>query len=160
MISAFARRAVASAVVTAALLGGAGCGDEATSGNEPATAGTPRSAPSFTRLVALPRIGELSWRCETGSDGPRFATKLAIGSAGATVRGEVNVGGRSRRLRVDPGEELDTGLTSSVSQRWTLVHRHAPATIRAHVDVEFGLEGAAGDCVVRDLRLRERTEHP
>jgi hypothetical protein len=154
-----ARRAVGVTFVIAALLGFAGCGEQAVSVDPAPTTASPPGTP-LRPLLALPAIGALSWRCETAGDEVRFGTRLTVSADGATLVGEVGLGGRSRAFRVDPGEEFDTGLTSSASQRWTLVYRHAPATIRVHLNVEFGLEGAARDCVISDLRLRQRTHRP
>jgi hypothetical protein len=154
-----ARRAVGVTFVIAALLGFAGCGEQAVSVDPAPTTASPPGTP-LRPLLALPAIGALSWRCETAGDEVRFGTRLTVSADGATLVGEVGLGGRSRAFRVDPGEEFDTGLTSSASQRWTLVYRHAPATIKVQLSVEFGLEGAARDCVISDLRLRQRTHLP
>lgn len=95
-------------------------------------------------MVVVPEMGRLSWTCD---DGPRFA--LAFTGTGTTVWVSVHADGRRMASGRVGARRLTTPAGTYRTQRWRIVSRHKPATVRATIDVDLGQR----NCVLRQVRM-------
>lgn len=110
------------------------------------------------RVLSLPSIGILSWRCDDLRRPPRFAVALAIPSNAATVTGTVSLrGSRPAKFAVDANEAVATDLESATEQTWTLLSRHQPATLKVQLTLRFEPAPAERGCVIRNLTAKQTT---
>ena len=108
------------------------------------------------RVLAIPRIGTVAWRCDSGRRPPRFSVSLAVPSNGNGLDGRIGLGNRRPiRFTVDPGKQVATRFDQAATQRWTIVSHHPPATLRVQLAFRFRPETPDSDCDITKLTMKQ-----
>ena len=113
----------------------------------------PRDVPGQGLVVAIPRVGRLTWRC---NDARHFSFVFA--PEGSTVTVEQSVDGRIDRKRLHPGGRLVMPFApSKVERGWNVTLRSSGLDASAQMSVVASVH--QGACFIRNSTL-EQNERP
>jgi len=126
-------------------LGVAGCGAHATSQTQSSATASSFSA---SRVLVVPRLGALSWRCSGASFSTRWSARVATES--------VTPPGAAAARTLQPGQAL-AAPASTATIRWRIVQSTEPQSLVAVVAVGPGVCPSGLPAVCLSLRAIPHT---